>query len=217
MEENIDDERFVWLPQFSYIPISLVVPPSLYLVHHQMNLLYQFWLHTEVIDKVGPLEWVLNTPSHHRVHHGQLTHDSSSGHHWFHWFIDNWTNNRKQQVLPGQEFWRLANHLGPHVRYVSRRAARCTHRLRTGWSSQIVQSIIRPGLTDLQCKNNYYSSVFTLSLSLSLVSKRSITIKKCTRNGNRWMDGRTNSTRWLKDPVGDQEVHGLGSWKKYPM
>jgi sterol desaturase/sphingolipid hydroxylase (fatty acid hydroxylase superfamily) len=33
------------------------------------NLLYQFWLHTEWIPKLGPLEWVLNTPSHHRVHH----------------------------------------------------------------------------------------------------------------------------------------------------
>ncbi|WP_424194035.1 sterol desaturase family protein [Ampullimonas aquatilis] len=34
-----------------------------------VNLLYQFWLHTELIPKLGPLEWVLNTPSHHRVHH----------------------------------------------------------------------------------------------------------------------------------------------------
>ena len=34
-----------------------------------LNLLYQFWIHTEMIGKLGPLEWVLNTPSHHRVHH----------------------------------------------------------------------------------------------------------------------------------------------------
>ncbi|MEM7060556.1 MAG: sterol desaturase family protein [Pseudomonadota bacterium] len=33
-------------------------------------LAYQTWLHTEMIGKLGPLEWVLNTPSHHRVHHG---------------------------------------------------------------------------------------------------------------------------------------------------
>lgn len=33
------------------------------------NLRYQFWLHTELIGKLGPLEMVLNTPSHHRVHH----------------------------------------------------------------------------------------------------------------------------------------------------
>ena len=35
------------------------------------NTLYQFWIHTEAIGKLGPLEWVLNTPSHHRVHHGR--------------------------------------------------------------------------------------------------------------------------------------------------
>lgn len=33
-------------------------------------LAYQTWLHTELIGKLGPLELVLNTPSHHRVHHG---------------------------------------------------------------------------------------------------------------------------------------------------
>ena len=33
--------------------------------------LYQFWIHTRLIGKLGPLEWVLNTPSHHRVHHGR--------------------------------------------------------------------------------------------------------------------------------------------------
>jgi sterol desaturase/sphingolipid hydroxylase (fatty acid hydroxylase superfamily) len=33
------------------------------------NLTYQLWLHTEIVPKLGPLEWVLNTPSHHRVHH----------------------------------------------------------------------------------------------------------------------------------------------------
>jgi sterol desaturase/sphingolipid hydroxylase (fatty acid hydroxylase superfamily) len=33
------------------------------------NLAYQFVLHTEAVGRLGPLEWVLNTPSHHRVHH----------------------------------------------------------------------------------------------------------------------------------------------------
>ncbi|MCG8671587.1 MAG: sterol desaturase family protein [Pseudomonadales bacterium] len=31
---------------------------------------YQFWIHNEMVGKLGPLEWVFNTPSHHRVHHG---------------------------------------------------------------------------------------------------------------------------------------------------
>lgn len=31
------------------------------------NTLYQFWVHRRAIGRLGPLEWVLNTPSHHRV------------------------------------------------------------------------------------------------------------------------------------------------------
>ena len=35
-----------------------------------ISLLYQFWVHTELVRTMGPLEWMMNTPSHHRVHHG---------------------------------------------------------------------------------------------------------------------------------------------------
>jgi len=35
-----------------------------------VNLLYQYWIHTETIPKLGPIEEVFNTASHHRVHHG---------------------------------------------------------------------------------------------------------------------------------------------------
>ena len=34
-----------------------------------LNLLYQFWLHTELVPRLGALEWILNTPRHHRLHH----------------------------------------------------------------------------------------------------------------------------------------------------
>uniref|UniRef100_A0A8D0H406 Alkylglycerol monooxygenase n=1 Tax=Sphenodon punctatus TaxID=8508 RepID=A0A8D0H406_SPHPU len=54
-----------------YLPMALFIPPSVYAVHLQFNLLYQFWIHTEVINNLGPLELILNTPSHHRVHHGR--------------------------------------------------------------------------------------------------------------------------------------------------
>ncbi|KAG8139047.1 hypothetical protein E2320_001824, partial [Naja naja] len=53
-----------------YLPMALCIPPSVFAVHLQFNLLYQFWIHTEVIENLGPLEFILNTPSHHRVHHG---------------------------------------------------------------------------------------------------------------------------------------------------
>jgi sterol desaturase/sphingolipid hydroxylase (fatty acid hydroxylase superfamily) len=49
----------IWL---GFAPIAVGIASSL-------GLLYQFWLHTEWIPKLGPLEYVLNTPSHHRVHH----------------------------------------------------------------------------------------------------------------------------------------------------
>ncbi|XP_065068854.1 alkylglycerol monooxygenase-like isoform X1 [Rhopilema esculentum] len=54
-----------------YFPLALVAPPSAFYVHHQLNTLYQFWIHTELIETLGPLEYILNTPSHHRVHHGR--------------------------------------------------------------------------------------------------------------------------------------------------
>jgi sterol desaturase/sphingolipid hydroxylase (fatty acid hydroxylase superfamily) len=34
-----------------------------------LGLIYQFFLHTAVPVRLGPLEWILNTPAHHRVHH----------------------------------------------------------------------------------------------------------------------------------------------------
>ena len=55
-----------------YWPLAIVgFPPEIFLTSMATNLLYQFWIHTELIDRLGPLEWVLNTPSHHRVHHGR--------------------------------------------------------------------------------------------------------------------------------------------------
>lgn len=55
-----------------WAPLPLLgFAPEMILVQQAVSLLYQFWLHTEAIDRMGPLEWVLNTPSHHRVHHGK--------------------------------------------------------------------------------------------------------------------------------------------------
>lgn len=54
-----------------YLPLALLgVPPLVYVLSVQINTLYQFWIHTRLIDRMGPLEALLNTPSHHRVHHG---------------------------------------------------------------------------------------------------------------------------------------------------
>jgi sterol desaturase/sphingolipid hydroxylase (fatty acid hydroxylase superfamily) len=54
-----------------WAPLALVgFAPWMILTAQAWSLLYQFWLHTESIGRLGPLEWIFNTPSHHRVHHG---------------------------------------------------------------------------------------------------------------------------------------------------
>lgn len=53
-----------------WLPLILIgFPVEMVLMFSAFSLVYQFWIHTETIDRLGPLEWVLNTPSHHRVHH----------------------------------------------------------------------------------------------------------------------------------------------------
>jgi sterol desaturase/sphingolipid hydroxylase (fatty acid hydroxylase superfamily) len=54
---------YFWLPLFGFRPEMIVTQISL-------SLLYQYWIHTELIGTLGPIEWIMNTPSHHRVHHG---------------------------------------------------------------------------------------------------------------------------------------------------
>ena len=52
------------------IPAALLgVPASIFAVMGPIHLFMQLWYQTQMIDKLGPLEYVLVTPSHHRVHH----------------------------------------------------------------------------------------------------------------------------------------------------
>ncbi len=54
-----------------YAPVMLLgFAPWMFVLMHGFNLIYQFWVHTKLVHRLGPLEYVLNTPSHHRVHHG---------------------------------------------------------------------------------------------------------------------------------------------------
>jgi len=58
----------------AWVPYGLLaragIRPALIQQARGINLLYQFWIHTDAIRSLGPGEEVLNTPSHHRVHHG---------------------------------------------------------------------------------------------------------------------------------------------------
>ncbi|MEM7300287.1 MAG: sterol desaturase family protein [Pseudomonadota bacterium] len=54
-----------------HVPLVLIgFPPDLVFFGVLAVLAYQTWLHTELVGKLGPVEWIMNTPSHHRVHHG---------------------------------------------------------------------------------------------------------------------------------------------------
>lgn len=54
-----------------FMPLALLgVSPVVVMLSYTINLIYQFFVHTEAVRTLGPLEWLLNTPSHHRVHHG---------------------------------------------------------------------------------------------------------------------------------------------------
>ncbi|MFF7751015.1 sterol desaturase family protein [Streptomyces sp. NPDC007971] len=67
--------RQSWTPMTGlpfWLPLALLgIPPWMILLQQSFSLVYQFFLHTERVDRLWrPVEWVFNTPSHHRVHHG---------------------------------------------------------------------------------------------------------------------------------------------------
>ncbi|WP_375558677.1 sterol desaturase family protein [Bernardetia sp. OM2101] len=53
---------WLWMPLLGFHPIMMFVMMSI-------SLIYQFFLHTEAVGRLGFLEYFMNTPSHHRVHH----------------------------------------------------------------------------------------------------------------------------------------------------
>ena len=67
--------RQAWFGPISKIPFFMVLPllgfdPTIVAVAGVISTLWGIVGHTQVIGKLGPLEWIFNTPSHHRVHHG---------------------------------------------------------------------------------------------------------------------------------------------------
>jgi len=69
LRQGATQSLFSWI---FYLPLALLgFPPLWFLAVSAFDTLYQFWIHTRVIDRLGWLEWVLNTPSHHRVHHAR--------------------------------------------------------------------------------------------------------------------------------------------------
>jgi sterol desaturase/sphingolipid hydroxylase (fatty acid hydroxylase superfamily) len=53
---------YIWLPFIGFNPVYILIMQAI-------SLVYQFFPHTKLVGKLGPIEWIFNTPSHHRVHH----------------------------------------------------------------------------------------------------------------------------------------------------
>jgi alkylglycerol monooxygenase len=60
-----------WTALPFYLPLAIVgVPPLVFATVHALSILYQFWIHTELVGRIGgAVGKVLNLPHHHRVHH----------------------------------------------------------------------------------------------------------------------------------------------------
>ncbi|MCA9410748.1 MAG: sterol desaturase family protein [Candidatus Omnitrophica bacterium] len=68
LRQSATESLFTWT---FYLPLAFIgFPWPMWVICYQINLLYQFWVHTQMVGKLGPVEWIMNTPSHHRVHHG---------------------------------------------------------------------------------------------------------------------------------------------------
>jgi sterol desaturase/sphingolipid hydroxylase (fatty acid hydroxylase superfamily) len=70
--------RQTWTPMTGWVfwaPLALLgFSPEMIVTQQAVSLLYQYWIHTEAITRLPrPVEWLFNTPSHHRVHHASNT------------------------------------------------------------------------------------------------------------------------------------------------
>ena len=69
LRQTSTDFLFKWI---FYTPILFLgIPPEIFATVAGINLIYQFWVHTEHIGRLGILDYIFVTPSNHRIHHAQ--------------------------------------------------------------------------------------------------------------------------------------------------
>ena len=88
----------------TFVPYGILaglgIRPSLIAHARGINLLYQYWIHTETIRSIGPAEAVLNTASHHRVHHGSNRQYLDRNHGSIFILWDKWFGTFEPEVEP---------------------------------------------------------------------------------------------------------------------
>jgi len=87
---------FVPYGALSYLGVS----PAAVLTSRGVNLLYQYWIHTEVVDSMGKVELLLNSPSAHRVHHGTNAKYLDKNHGGIFITFDRWFKTFAEEVEP---------------------------------------------------------------------------------------------------------------------
>ena len=69
LRQSFIESVYTWI---FYLPLAFFgIPWQLFIMAYAISLIWQFFVHTRLINKLGILEYILMTPSHHRVHHGK--------------------------------------------------------------------------------------------------------------------------------------------------
>jgi sterol desaturase/sphingolipid hydroxylase (fatty acid hydroxylase superfamily) len=133
---------WMWLPLMGFHPMMVLTMQAI-------SLLYQFWIHTELVRSMGPLEFVLNTPSHHRVHHGSNARYIDRNHAGTLIIWDRLFGTFEPEDLADRPRFGLTTNIGTYnpVRIAFHEWADIWHDVRRapGWSNKLRYVFGRPG------------------------------------------------------------------------
>ncbi len=170
---------FSWI---FYLPMALLgFDPIVLITVGSLNLIYQFWVHTRHIPKLGWYEWVFVTPSNHRVHHAQnqLYIDRNYGGVFILW--DRLFGSFQEELDDEQPIYGIRkalkswNPLWANVHVYSQLAKDCWHAKR--WQDKLLIWFKRTGWRPADVEQNYPLAKTDLSkfkkfdIQLSLTNK----------------------------------------------
>lgn len=102
--------RDIW-----YIPFLILgFHPLMIAMMHQMNLIYQFWPHTEAIGKLGKFDLIFNSPSNHRVHHSLALEDQDKNYGGILMIWDHLFGTFKKEERPTEKYGIILNPVKSH-------------------------------------------------------------------------------------------------------